>query len=69
MAAELDGVVATIAGGERYDEALLAAVPTLRVIARAGVGFDAVDLEAATKRAGAVTITPPEAFSSETASA
>ena len=55
---------ATIASGERYSAAVLAALPRLRVIARCGVGYDRVDVAAATARSIAVTITPtttPEA--------
>ena len=37
---------------------MLAALPELRVIARAGVGFDRVDVPAATKHKVVVTITP-----------
>src|SRR5204863_5851426 len=36
----------------------LAALPDLRIIARAGVGYDLVDVPAATARGVAVTITP-----------
>ena len=56
--AELRGADAVIAWGECYTNKILAAVPELRVIARAGVGFDRVDVAAATKRGVAVTITP-----------
>lgn len=58
MLEELDGVAGTIAGGEPYTAALMDALPELRVIARAGVGYDAVDVDAATERKIAVTITP-----------
>jgi len=49
---------AVIAGGEPISADLIAGCPKLRVIARTGVGFDAVDLDAATRRKIAVTITP-----------
>ncbi|GIW87017.1 MAG: hypothetical protein KatS3mg108_1341 [Isosphaeraceae bacterium] len=49
---------AVIAGGEPYTAELLEACPRLRIIARTGVGYDAVDLAAATARGIAVTITP-----------
>jgi D-3-phosphoglycerate dehydrogenase/(S)-sulfolactate dehydrogenase len=52
------GVEAVIAGGEAYDGPLFEAAPRLRVVARAGVGFDAVDLAAATKHRVVVAITP-----------
>src|SRR5438876_226108 len=54
----LQGVAAVIAGSEPYTRRVLAAHPQLRVIARAGVGYDAVDLPAATEQGVAVTITP-----------
>jgi phosphoglycerate dehydrogenase-like enzyme len=56
--AALAGVCAVIAGGDRLDREVITALPDLRVIARAGVGYDRVDVEAATERAVAVTITP-----------
>ena len=46
----LPGVFATLAGSEPYTERVLAGAPDLRVIARWGVGYDAIDLEAATRR-------------------
>jgi D-3-phosphoglycerate dehydrogenase / 2-oxoglutarate reductase len=54
----LGGVTALIAGGEHLTAKVLAALPELRVIARAGVGFDRVDVPAATKHKVVVTITP-----------
>src|SRR5262245_49769306 len=55
---ELDGVSAAIAGSEPYTRRVLEGARELRVIARAGVGYDAVDIEAATERGIAVAITP-----------
>jgi len=56
---ELAGVDAVIAGGgEAYTPAVIAALPRLKVIARAGVGYDRVHVPAATARRVAVTITP-----------
>jgi D-3-phosphoglycerate dehydrogenase len=49
---------AMIAGAERITAPLIAGAPRLRVIARTGVGYDAVDVDAATARAIAVVITP-----------
>jgi phosphoglycerate dehydrogenase-like enzyme len=49
---------AIVAGGERLSAELIEAAPRLRVIARTGVGYDAVDLRAATARQIVVTITP-----------
>jgi phosphoglycerate dehydrogenase-like enzyme len=58
LLAALDGVVATVAGSEPYTDRVLAANPQLRVIARVGVGYDTVDVDAATARGVAVTIQP-----------
>jgi D-3-phosphoglycerate dehydrogenase len=56
---ELSGIDATIAGGgESYSSDVLAKSPTLRIIARCGVGYDRVDVPAATARNIPVTITP-----------
>jgi phosphoglycerate dehydrogenase-like enzyme len=55
---ELDGVRASLAGSEPYTRRVLAAHPQLRVIARAGVGYDAVDVAAATDCGVAVCIAP-----------
>jgi phosphoglycerate dehydrogenase-like enzyme len=54
----LPGVQAAIAGSEPYTRRVLDANPGLRVIARAGVGYDAVDVPAATEHGIAVAITP-----------
>jgi phosphoglycerate dehydrogenase-like enzyme len=55
---EVRGACATIAGSEPYTRRVIAASPALRVIARAGVGYDAVDLAAATDHGVAVCIAP-----------
>ncbi len=55
---QLMGVSAAIAGSEPYTRRVLEAHPQLRVIARAGVGYDAVDVAAATDCGIAVTIAP-----------
>ncbi|MBL8849420.1 MAG: phosphoglycerate dehydrogenase [Planctomycetaceae bacterium] len=52
------GASAVIAGAEPYTARVLEATPGLRVIARTGVGFDAVDL-AACERLGIVLVTTP----------
>src|SRR5262249_42590438 len=49
---------AMLAGGERISGELLALAPRLRAIARTGVGYDAVDVAAATERKIPVIITP-----------
>ncbi|QEG26604.1 D-3-phosphoglycerate dehydrogenase [Gemmata obscuriglobus] len=58
LIAALHGVEAVIAGSEAYNPRVFAANPQLRVIARVGVGYDAVDLAAATAAGVAVTIAP-----------
>jgi D-3-phosphoglycerate dehydrogenase len=52
----LPGCFATIAGGERYGERVFAAAPELKVVARMGVGYDAVDVAAATRYGVAVAM-------------
>jgi phosphoglycerate dehydrogenase-like enzyme len=52
------GVAAVISGGDRFTRGALAALPELRVIARAGVGYDWVDVGACTDHGVALTITP-----------
>ena len=54
----LKDAVAVIAGGEHLTRRVIESSPSLRVIARSGVGFDRVDIAAATERNIAVTITP-----------
>src|SRR5262249_51964964 len=56
--AALPGIKAAVAGSEPYTPRVLAAHPGLRVVARVGVGYDAVDLEAATANGTAVCIAP-----------
>lgn len=56
--AQMAGVDATIAGGEYYTPQVIEALPQLKVIARAGVGFDRVDVAAASAAKIAVTVTP-----------
>ncbi len=58
MAEMLEGIYATLAGSEPYTRKVLNSAPQLRVIARMGVGYDAVDLAAATEHGVAVTFTP-----------
>jgi D-3-phosphoglycerate dehydrogenase / 2-oxoglutarate reductase len=52
----LPGVAATLCGSEPYARRLMEQCPGLRVIARLGVGYDAVDVQAATEHGVAVTI-------------
>ena len=49
---------AIIAGHERYDSPLLDGLPHLRVLARPGVGYDNIDVGAASSRGIAVLTTP-----------
>lgn len=55
---ELSVANALIAGGELITADVLDAVPNLRIIARLGVGYDSVDIPAATERGVPVTVTP-----------
>ena len=59
LIAALQGAWAVVAGGgEMYSRRVLEASEGLRVIARSGVGYDAVDVTAATDHGVAVVITP-----------
>jgi D-3-phosphoglycerate dehydrogenase len=49
---------AAIAGVEPWTRRVLEAAPLLKVIARTGVGYDAIDLDAATEHGVLVTATP-----------
>lgn len=49
---------AIIAGGEHFTPSVLAQLPNMRVIARAGVGYDRVNVPESTRRGIAVCITP-----------
>jgi D-3-phosphoglycerate dehydrogenase / 2-oxoglutarate reductase len=55
---QLRGIQASLAGSEPYTPRVLAAHPQLRVIARAGVGYDAVDTAAASTHGVVVAIAP-----------
>jgi D-3-phosphoglycerate dehydrogenase len=54
----LKGIDAVLAGSEPYNERVLTAHPQLKVIARVGVGYDAVDCAAATRHGVVVATTP-----------
>ncbi len=56
--AALDGIDAILAGGDNLSAEVMEGCPGLRVIARCGVGFDKVDIPAATRLGRVVTITP-----------
>ena len=49
---------AVLAGGEICSPDVFAGLPNLKVIARAGVGYDRIDIPAATQNGTVVTITP-----------
>ena len=53
-----DAVALIVRGGCRVGAGLIDAAPSLRVIARTGVGVDLVDLQAATRRGIPVLVTP-----------
>ena len=59
LPAALQDADATIAGVERFDAALLGALPKLACISRCGVGVESIDLEAA-KRHGVTVLTTPD---------
>jgi D-3-phosphoglycerate dehydrogenase / 2-oxoglutarate reductase len=52
----LPGVYATIAGGEPYTERVFRSSADLKVVARFGVGWDKVDVDAATRHGTAVAM-------------
>jgi phosphoglycerate dehydrogenase-like enzyme len=54
----LPEIDAMLAGGERMTPELFSEAPRLRAIARTGVGYDLIDVPAATAHKVAVTITP-----------
>lgn len=54
----LEGTSATLASGELYSPKVLAEASDLRVVARVGVGYDRVNVPAATEQNVAVSITP-----------
>lgn len=54
---QLSGIDCTLASVERYNEEVFAAA-RLRAVARVGVGYDAIDVNAATRHGVAVAITP-----------
>ena len=58
LAAVLGDVESVIAGTEPFNAEVIAESSNLRVIARSGVGYDAIDLSAADERNIAVTTTP-----------
>ena len=54
----IEDAVGAVVAASPYDASVMDRAPGLRVIARTGIGYDAVDLSAATKRGIAVCNTP-----------
>jgi phosphoglycerate dehydrogenase-like enzyme len=54
----LDGISGVVASVDPFTPDVLAQAPSLRVIARMGVGYDSIDVAEATRRGVVVTITP-----------
>jgi len=54
----LQGCFAVLAGSQYYTAEVFQAVPELSIVARLGVGYDAIDVNAATAHGVAVTTTP-----------
>jgi len=55
---QLKDAVVLMAGGERVNDEFLRKAPKLRLVSRFGVGYDAVDVEACTRRGVYVCHTP-----------
>ena len=58
LIALLHGIDGAIASVDPFTDRVLAATPQLKVISRTGVGYDAIDVKAATARGVVVTTTP-----------
>src|SRR4051794_11895786 len=58
LLAQLGGIPAALAGSEPYTRKVFETFPDLKVVARVGVGYDAVDVQAATD-CGVVVCTAP----------
>lgn len=69
LAGNMAGVEAVIAGSERWDDAMFGVCPDVKIVARYGVGYDAVDLAAATRHGVMVTNTRSELLSEAVAEA
>lgn len=52
---EVGGIVAAVAGPDRWDEPVFSCAPNLKILARFGVGTDNINIEAATRHGVAVT--------------
>ncbi len=58
LAIALKNVWGVVAGGQRFSRRVLESAPSLKIIARTGVGYDGIDVAAATERKITVFITP-----------
>jgi D-3-phosphoglycerate dehydrogenase / 2-oxoglutarate reductase len=56
LVAALPGVFGTLAGGEPYTERVFQAARDLRIVARFGVGYDMIDVDAATRHGVAIAM-------------
>jgi phosphoglycerate dehydrogenase-like enzyme len=56
LIARLPGVYATIASSEPYNDRVFASAPDLRIVARWGVGYDRIDIDAATRHDVAIVM-------------
>lgn len=54
----LRGCFAVLAAGHHYTDEVFAALPELCIVARLGVGYDSIDLAAATRHGVCITTTP-----------
>lgn len=57
LIAMLKGCIAAIASADPFTDRVMQSNPQLRIISRVGVGVDSVDMEAATRRNIAVSVT------------
>jgi D-3-phosphoglycerate dehydrogenase len=55
---QLHGCMGVLAGMQVFNDEVFAGAPDLRIVARLGVGFDAIDVAAATRHGVAITTTP-----------
>ena len=58
IAEAAQGAIAAIVDVDPFDASVFERAPQLRLVSRTGVGFDSIDLEAATRHGVAVTTTP-----------
>ena len=58
VAGLLPGCVGAIVSTDPFDSSVFAAAPHLRIVARVGVGYDAIDIDAASRAGVVVTTTP-----------